>query len=64
MRSLCLLFNSRGDVELIMKATGEPGWHFILSGVDKGAETRPNNLTCRFHFAFEVTGEASAGLER
>jgi hypothetical protein len=22
-------FNSQGDVELIMKATGEPGWHFI-----------------------------------
>ena len=39
-------FNSQGDVELIMKATGEPGWHFIdlYPGIYKGAETRPNNF--------------------
>ena len=39
-------FNSQGDVELIMKATGAPGWHFIdlYPGIYKGAETRPNNF--------------------
>jgi hypothetical protein len=38
-------FNSQGDIELIMKATGEPGWHFIdiYPGIYKGRETRPNN---------------------
>ena len=74
-------FNSQGDVELIMKATGEPGWHFIdlYPGIYKGAETRPNNFRIpqlsyaqdhpgedlpAFHFAFEVTGDESAGLDR
>jgi hypothetical protein len=74
-------FNSQGDVELIMKATGEPGWHFIdlYPGIYKGAETRPNNFRIpqltyaqdhpgedlpAFHFAFEVSGEVSAGLDR
>jgi len=39
-------FNSQGDVELIMKATGAPGWHFIdlYPGIYKGTETRPNNF--------------------
>jgi hypothetical protein len=39
-------FNSQGDIELIMKATGEPGWHFIdlYPGIYKGSETRPNNF--------------------
>jgi hypothetical protein len=39
-------FNSQGDVELIMKATGEPGWHFVdlYPGIYKGSETRPNNF--------------------
>ena len=39
-------FNSQGDVELIMKATGEPGWHYIdlYPGIYKGQETRPNNF--------------------
>ena len=29
-----------------MKATGEPGWHFIdlYPGIYKGSETRPNNF--------------------
>ena len=26
-------FNSQGDIELIMKATGEPGWHFYAAAV-------------------------------
>jgi hypothetical protein len=39
-------FNSQGDVELIMKATGAAGWHFIdlYPGIYKGTETRPNNF--------------------
>jgi hypothetical protein len=38
-------FNSQGDVEIPMQATGEPGWHFIdlYPGIYKGKETRPNN---------------------
>ncbi len=39
-------FNSQGDVEIIMKATGAPGWHYIdlYPGIYKGSETRPNNF--------------------
>ena len=39
-------FNSQGDIELIMRATGVPGWHFIdlYPGIYKGSETRPNNF--------------------
>src|SRR5262249_5481503 len=39
-------FNSQGDVELFIKATGAPGWHFIdlYPGIYKGQETRPNNF--------------------
>jgi hypothetical protein len=39
-------FNSQGDLELIMPATGEPGWHFIdlYPGIYKGEEVRPNNF--------------------
>ena len=38
-------FNSQGDIEIIMQATGEPGWHFIdlYPAIYKGSETRPNN---------------------
>jgi hypothetical protein len=74
-------FNSQGDVELIMKATGEAGWHFIdlYPGIYKGTETRPNNFRIpqlsyaedhpgedlpAFHFAFEVTGEVAAAVDR
>ena len=39
-------FNSQGDVEIIMRATGAPGMHYIdlYPGIYKGAETRPNNF--------------------
>jgi len=39
-------FNSQGDVEIIMKATGAPGMHFIdlYPGIYRGTETRPNNF--------------------
>jgi hypothetical protein len=38
-------FNSQGDVEVFMQATGEPGWHYIdlYPAIYKGTETRPNN---------------------
>jgi hypothetical protein len=38
-------FNSQGDIEIFLQATGEPGWHFIdlYPAIYKGKETRPNN---------------------
>jgi hypothetical protein len=38
-------FNSQGDIEIFMQATGEPGWHFIdlYPAIYKGKETRPVN---------------------
>jgi hypothetical protein len=38
-------FNSQGDIEIIMQATGAPGWHFIdlYPAIYKGSERRPNN---------------------
>ena len=39
-------FNSQGDVEVFMHASGAPGWHFIdlYPAIYKGKETRPNNF--------------------
>ena len=39
-------FNSQGDVEIFVWATGAPGWHFIdlYPGIYKGTETDPNNF--------------------
>jgi hypothetical protein len=39
-------FNSQGDVEIELQATGAPGWHFIdlYPGIYKGAESRPINF--------------------
>jgi len=38
-------FNSQGDIEIFMKATGAPGWHFIdlYPGIYKGTETDLSN---------------------
>ncbi len=38
-------FNSQGDIEIFMQATGEPGWHFIdlYPAIYKGKETHPFN---------------------
>ena len=38
-------FNSQGDIEIVMQATGEPGWHFVdlYPAIYKGREVRPNN---------------------
>jgi hypothetical protein len=39
-------FSSQGDVEIFLKATGEPGWHFVdlYPAIYKGKETRPLNF--------------------
>jgi hypothetical protein len=53
-------FNSQGDVEIIMQATGEPGWHFIdlYPAIYKGRETRPNNYRLpQLTFADDHPGE-------
>jgi hypothetical protein len=53
-------FNSQGDVEIIVQATGEPGWHFIdlYPAIYKGKETRPNNYRLpQLTFADDHPGE-------
>jgi hypothetical protein len=53
-------FNSQGDIEIIMQATGEPGWHFIdlYPAIYKGKETRPNNYRMpQLTFAADHPGE-------
>jgi hypothetical protein len=39
-------FNSQGDIEIFMKATGDPGWHFIdlYPAIYKGKERKPRNF--------------------
>lgn len=39
-------FNSQGDVTIHLKASGEPGWHFIdlYPAIYKGKEARPDNF--------------------
>jgi hypothetical protein len=39
-------FNSQGDVEIPLYATGEPGWHFIdlYPAIYKGKESKPRNF--------------------
>jgi hypothetical protein len=39
-------FNSQGDVEIFLKATGVPGWHFVdlYPAIYKGKEARPLNF--------------------
>ena len=39
-------FNSQGDVQIELHATGEPGWHFIdlYPAIYKGSEARPLNF--------------------
>src|SRR5262245_23141255 len=53
-------FNSQGDIEIIIQATGEPGWHFIdlYPVIYKGKETRPNNYRLpQLTFADDHPGE-------
>ena len=58
-------FNSQGDVEIIMQATGEPGWHFIdlYPAIYKGKETRPNNYRLpAAHLCGRPSGRGPAAL--
>jgi hypothetical protein len=40
-------FNSQGDVEIPLQATGDPGWHFIdlYPAIYRGEEQRPRNFS-------------------
>ncbi len=53
-------FNSLGDVEIYLYATGEPGWHFIdlYPAIYKGKERRPRNFRIpQLTFADDHPGE-------
>ena len=53
-------FNSQGDVEITLQATGDPGWHFIdlYPAVYKGQEGRPNNFRIpQLTYALDHPGE-------
>ena len=58
-------FNSQGDVEIIMRATGAPGMHYIdlYPGIYRGAETRPNNFRIpQLTYADDHPGEDLPGF--
>jgi hypothetical protein len=58
-------FNSQGDVEIFLRATGAPGWHFVdlYPGIYKGTETRPNNFRIpQLTFAQDHPGEDLPGF--
>jgi hypothetical protein len=58
-------FNSQGDIEIFMKATGAPGVHYIdlYPGIYKGTETRPNNFRIpQLTFADDHPGEDLPGF--
>jgi hypothetical protein len=53
-------FNSQGDIQIFLHATGSPGWHFIdlYPAIYKGQETQPNNfLLPQLTFAADHPGE-------
>ena len=53
-------FNSQGDVEITLQATGAPGWHFIdlYPAIYKGDEKRPINFRLpQLTFADDHPGE-------
>jgi hypothetical protein len=53
-------FNSLGDIEIFMQATGEPGWHFIdlYPAIYKGKETAPVSFRLpQLTFADDHPGE-------
>ena len=41
-------FNSQGDVEIVMQATGEPGWHFIdlYPAISRARKHGPTTTAC------------------
>jgi hypothetical protein len=53
-------FNSQGDVEIPLQATGDPGWHFIdlYPAIYRGEEPRPRNfLIPQLTYASDHPGE-------
>ncbi len=53
-------FNSQGDVEIPLRATGDPGWHFIdlYPAIYRGEEQRPRNfLIPQLTYAADHPGE-------
>jgi hypothetical protein len=53
-------FNSQGDVEISLQATGDPGWHFIdlYPAIYRGEEQRPRNfLIPQLTYAADHPGE-------
>jgi hypothetical protein len=53
-------FNSQGDVEIPLSATGDPGWHFIdlYPAIYRGEEQRPRNfLIPQLTYAADHPGE-------
>jgi hypothetical protein len=53
-------FNSQGDVEIPLQATGHPGWHFIdlYPAIYRGEEQRPRNfLIPQLTYAADHPGE-------
>src|SRR5215831_20903979 len=53
-------FNSQGDVQIPLQATGDPGWHFIdlYPGIYRGDEQRPRNfLIPQLSYAADHPGE-------
>ena len=58
-------FNSQGDVEIFVQATGAPGWHFIdlYPGIYKGMEKDPNNFRIpQLTYADDHPGEDLPGF--
>jgi hypothetical protein len=53
-------FNSQGDVEIPLLATGDPGWHFVdlYPAIYRGEEQRPRNfLIPQLTYAADHPGE-------
>ena len=53
-------FNSQGDVQIPLQATGDPGWHFIdlYPAIYRGEEQRPRNfLIPQLTYAADHPGE-------
>ena len=53
-------FNSQGDVQIPLEATGDPGWHFIdlYPAIYRGEEQRPRNfLIPQLTYAADHPGE-------
>jgi hypothetical protein len=58
-------FNSQGDVEIPLLATGDPGWHFIdlYPAIYRGEEQRPRNfLIPQLTFEADHPGEDLPGF--